>query len=1126
MNKNTLSGSYNTEKNPLKHYFRIMRIASILLFVFLFCLHAENSNSQNSSVTISKSNARLDKILEEIESQTDYLFIYNQNVNVNKNASLKVSQKPVTEVLEALFNGTNITYSVEGTHIVLSVINEKQQTVAVSQQKKSITGVVTDEKGEVVIGANVVEKGTTNGVITDLDGNFSLEVQNKAVIVISYIGYTPQEITITNQSKLAVKLIEDSKNLEEVVVTALGIKRSEKGLGYAVQKISGDKINVVKGVDAASGLVGKVAGLNVQSSTEFNEAPTLSLRGENPLLVIDGVPYSNISLRDIASDDIESMNVLKGATASALYGSRGGSGAIIVTTKKGNSKGGLQVSINSNTMFEAGHLALPEVQTAYSSGGGGQYRPGDFVWGDRLDIGRTAEQYNPYTQKKEMMALTSKGKNNLQNFLETGWVTNNNVSISHQGENGSFRTSLTHVYNKGQYPNSKLNKLTYTVGGDMKVGKFSFEGNMIYNKRFYPNNTGTGYGTGGYIYNLLVWSGSEFDIRDYKNYWIPGQEGIQQNWMDTNWYDNPYFIANEKRHSDDYDVTNGFLSAKYDINSWLNVTLRSGFDYYSDKEEWKYAQSTIGYKKGYYSIDQENAFSSNTDLLVMANHKFGKFGIDAMAGGTIYFRQGSNVWGKTNNGLSIPEFYSLNASVDPASTGQSGYKKQVNSIYGKATLSWESMLFVDVTARNDWSSSLPETTRSYFYPSVAGSFVLSEVINMPSWIGLLKIRGSWTKTKNDIGIYDTNNNYSISNNVWNGLNAAYYPGTIRGLDLRPESSRSYEVGTSANFLQNRLWVDLTYYNKHRYDFAVKAPLSEASGFSNVYVNSSEVLERKGVELSLGGVPFKTKDFEWNSMFNWSLNRQIYKKLDPVYSSKEPWIKEGGRTDIATTSHYIWNTDFLGNIVHGTNGLPESVRYRGMMGYSSPDWIWGFSNSFKYKGFTLDVSIDGSVGGVAYNRTEQAMWNSGSHINSDNFWRYDEVVNGNKNYIGWGVKVISGTVERDKYGSVISDSRVFALNDKKVSYEDYVRIWHGDSYESAPQNFFDKTYLKLREVAISYTLPSAISQKAGMNNLTVGVVGNNLLLWTKEFKYSDPDKGSDNLNSPSIRYVGFNLKLSF
>lgn len=1072
-------------------------------------------------ISLSMSNVTVKQAIDAFNKKSGYSFVFSsKDVDTKKKVSISADNQEIEEVVRQILDGQSVTYEIKGKNVV---VRSTTSTVPIGQ-KKTVKGQVVDVAGIPVIGANIVAKGTTNGTITDIDGNFSLEVTEGTILTVSYIGFANQEIKVGNSNNLSIVLKEDSQALDELVVTALGIKRSEKGLGYASQKLDGEKVNVVKNVDAASGLIGKISGLKVSSSTEFNVAPTMSLRGESPLLVIDGVPYTNVSLRDIATDDIESMNVLKGATASALYGSRGGSGAIIVTTKKGNKKGGLSVSVNSSTMFNAGFVAFPEVQTGYSSGTAGKYAL-DYVWGDKLDIGRTALQYNPYTYEWEETELVSKGKNNLKNFLETGLVTNNNISVSHQGEKGNFRTSLTHVYNKGQYPNNKLNKITFSLGGNMNVGKFSFEGSIIYNKRFYPNNSGTGYGKGGYMYNIVLWHGAEYDIRDYRNYWVKGKENEQQNWMDNLYYDNPYFISHAYLHGDDYDVTNGFMSMKYEVLPWLNVTLRSGFDYFSDKEEWKYAKSSINYKTGYYSIDQESAFSINTDFLVMANHKFGKFGIDGMIGGTINYRQNSNVWGATQNGLSIPGFYSLNASVDPAATGQGFSKKQVNSIYGKATLSWESMLFIDVTARNDWSSSLPESTRSYFYPSVASSLVLSEIWDMPEYIDLLKIRGSWTKTKNDIGVYETNSVYSLSTNVWNGLNAAYYPSTIRGVDLRPESSRSYELGIAANFLKNRVWGDITYYNKVYYDAAIQAPISDATGFSSTYLNSEEETVRRGVEITLGGVPVKTPEFEWNAMFNWSLDRSYYKKLDPKYSSKYPWVKEGNRTDVVT-SGFMWDTDPEGNIVHGADGLPISLNELGFMGYATPDWIWGFSNSFKYKDFTLDISFDGCVGGVIYNRTEQSMWHTGVHEKSDNQWRYDEVVNGKKNYIGQGVKVVSGTIERDEFGNVISDNRVYAPNDVPTSYENYIRRYHGGCYEGYPQNYHSQTWFKLREIALNYTLPASLTHKMGMNNLQIGVVGNNLFLWTKDFDYSDPDKGSDNLNSPSGRYVGFNVKFDF
>lgn len=1114
-----------------------MRNKFLLKFLVLtitlanIAMYAVASSVQAVKFSVNKSSITYRELFDYVENSSSYRFSYkNEEFNDRASKTINYEDSSLPELLSSVLSGTDYAYKIIDKDVIITK-NKPTTTVATSnvQQKQSVKGVVLDETGAPMSGVTVIIRGTTTGDISSATGEYQIaNIKPSDVIEYSFFGYKKAAETVGTRTQINVQLQVESIVTDEIVVTALGIKRSEKALGYSVQKVEGDALNVVKGANVASTLTGKVAGLNVKNSSEFAESPTLQLRGESPLLVIDGVPYANISLNDIASDDIESMSVLKGATASALYGSRGGSGAILITTKKGATGAkGLTVTLNSSTMFEAGFTTLPEVQSSYSSGSGGKYATGDFVWGAKLDEGVIVNQHNPTSQQWEDMELRSKGKNNLKNFMQSGMVTNNNISVAYQGEKGSFRTSLTYVHNKGQYPNTKQNKITYSLGGDIKLNKFTFEGNMTFNKRFFPNNVGSGYGGGGYLYNLLVWTGSEYDVRDYKNYWVTEKENIQQNWMDDKWYDNPWFIANEITHAQDYNFTNGFLSAKYEILKDFNVMIRSGFDFFSQKDEWRNAISAVGGwdRKGYYEQKQNSGFSTNNDIMLTYNKTWGKFNMDLLAGGTLYYYDSENIYGRTSNGITVPGFYSLNASVDPAKTGQGGSQKQVNSLYGKATFSWDNYLFVDVTARNDWSSSLPASTRSYFYPSVAGSFILSELIDMPTWWDMVKIRGSWTKTKSDISIYDTKNVYSITTNMWDGLNGASYPGTIRPDDLRSQSSRSYEFGTSMHWLRNRIWLDVTYYNKVNSDFAVQAPMSEASGFSNFYVNSNEKRQRQGVEIAVGGTPVKAGKFVWQTSFNWSRDRYTYKELDPIYSTKRPWVKEGERYDWVTCN-YIWDTDDKGNVVHGANGMPSSLSYENIKGYSNPDWIWGFNNSFIYGDFTLNIQFDGRVGGVAYNWTDQALWNSGAHKGTDNQYRYDEVVNNKKTFVGNGVQVVSGSIERDEYGNVIKDNRAYKPNDKIVSYETYMTTYHWNSYTSAPQSYYSQTFFKLRELSLGYTLPRKYSEKVGMKDLTISFVGNNLWLWTKEFKYSDPDKGSDNMNAPSMRYLGFNVRMAF
>ncbi|MBC9797349.1 carboxypeptidase-like regulatory domain-containing protein [Sinomicrobium weinanense] len=450
------------------------------------------------------------------------------------------------------------------------------------QEGIQIKGQVTSaDDGMPLPGVSVLLKGSAIGTVTDLDGHYEIEVPDEqSVLVFTYIGFAQAEEVVGSRTTVDIAMREDVQQLENVVVTALGIKREEKKLGYSVQRIDGEDVQKVKTVDVATALTGKVAGLWIQNSTEFDQAPDIRLRGgsSNPLLVVDGIPYGNMSLREIASDDIESMDVLKGATASALYGSRGSGGAIIITTKSG----GNGISVNSNNMMFAGYLALPKVQHSYSAGIGGEYNSIDYVWGNKLDAGVMREQWNPETKQMEEMELTSRGRNNFKNFLEPGFIANNNISFARSGDIGSIRTSLTHVYNKGQYPNLRLNRLNANVVGKLKLGDdFELQGNVGYNRSTAPQTTGAGYGDQGFIYQILMWTGPEYDLKKYRDYWVVPDQ--QQNWHYKAWYDNPYLIAYEKLNGVERNMTNINLTSTYKPFSGAKITARVGYDFYSDE---------------------------------------------------------------------------------------------------------------------------------------------------------------------------------------------------------------------------------------------------------------------------------------------------------------------------------------------------------------------------------------------------------------------------------------------------------------------------------------------------------------------------------------------------------------
>lgn len=1102
----------------------IAKIMIVILMLSPISLLANSEIQQKKDSPLKVENMTLEKIIDLIEENSSYKFLYNKQViNAKETYTTTIDVSNINKTLKRMFDGKDIAYKIEDMQIALSTKALAEQSLL--GDKKKIGGVIKDSGGLPIIGAVVrMANNSSIGNITDADGKFTLTVPVNATLEVSFIGYTPTSFKV-EESKIDynITLLENAEQLGEVVVTALGIKRDEKALGYAVQKVDGETLSTVKGVSVATSLTGKIAGVNVRNSTEFGAEPSILVRGKSPLIVIDGVPFGNTKLADIAADDIEEITVLKGPGASALYGSRGGNGAIMVTTKRG-AKEGLSIAVNSNTMFNAGHISIPKPQTSYSTGNNGVYDRNDFVWGDKMDIGRTAIQYDPETYEWREMPLVSKGKDNFKNFLETAMVTNNNVSVTYKTKGGSIRTSLNHVYNKGQYPNLKSNKFNYSVSGEFEVDKFKFDGGITMSHYYNPQSRGAGYGATGYVYNFLVWTGTDFDVRDFKNYWQKGKEEEKQNWWNPGWYDNPYFLANARTSSDYRNKTNSHFSATYSATDWLKTMARVGHDIYSNRSETRTPLDTRGSAKGAYSISNSRGYSLNADLVAMTEHKLGDFSINSLWGGGIYFYEDDGHSSSTSNGLSIPGFYSLSASVDPVTASSSVSKRQLNSLYGQLNFGWKSTVYLDVSGRNDWVSSQPSSERSYFYPSFDLSFIASEVIPLPDVLKYWKFRGSWAMTKEPAGNYVINSEYTISKNLWNNMNGATFPTSMRDKALKPESKSSWEIGTELYFLNNRLRFDVGYYQERRYNLQRNATVSNASGFSNILVNYGEEQLRKGVEITLEGDIVKTKDFEWVSTFNWSLDRYYYNKVDDKYSTDRPWVAAGERWDWMG-GVYDWERDPDGNIVHH-NGKPRKMQYDRNGFNEHPDWIWGFNNKFKYKDFTLSFSFDGRVGGYGYDQTEQAMWNSGTHPDSDNQWRYDQVVNGKTNYIGEGVKVVSGAVKYDKYGTIVEDTRVFAPNDVAIGYQEYIQAYQSWSGNKNIQNIKKMTFFKLRELAIGYTVPKKYAQYMKLNDLSVSFVGQNLLIWSPNFKHSDPDIHSNALNSPSVRYVGCNVKFSF
>lgn len=1126
-----------------------------LILISMSSLYANEANSQevlSRKFSLHMENKPLRLVIAEIQRQTGVAFSYSVNaINANRQFSIKVSNQPISTFLHDNLEPLQINYQVVEDKIVLfrqagsgTIAEEAGQPAII---EKTVRGRVLDDTGEPVAGVTVTVKGTRQSVVTDQNGAFSITVaDDNAVLVFSSVAHEPVELSAASIGSSPVVLKQRVEDMQNVVVTALGVRRQEKALGYATQSVKGNTLQTVKGVDVATSLTGKIAGLIVKNSSEFSAEPELTLRGETPLIVIDGVPYGNMSLRDVPSDDIETINFLKGATASALYGERGGSGAVMITTRRGASGKGLSITFNSSSMFEAGYLAIPEMQAQYgrvvNTATNTYVRSGDGSWGAPLE-GQEVIQWDPYTKTMQPMAFLPRGKNNFKNFLEQGYILNNNLSIAQTGELGGFRASATWVKNKGTYPNSLFDKMTYSVGGDIKLKKFSLSTSLSYNKHESPNIGFSGYTGYDPMYSLLIWGSPDWNVLDYKDYWMVPNE--VQNSSYTAGNNNPYFDRYERTRSYNKDIFNGQITLNYEFMKGLKATVRSGYDTYSNKQEVTISKGSFQgggsskvlnagteiwgeSQRGSYNIGISRGFSTSTEALILGETKYKDFRIDGFVGSSVFYRQDEGIEARTQGGLSIPGYYSLKSSLNPVAVQSLISRKQTNSVFGRMGVSWRNLAFLEATFRNDWASTLPRTTRSYFYPSVAGSLVVSDLMPRKDWLSIWKVRGAWTMYKTPAAIYAINNVYTIATNQWAGLGTATYPTTIRPDDVFPESANTTELGTQVGFWGNRITLDVTGYHKRMYDFLVTATISPTSGYNGVFTNSNEERTRRGLEIALNATPVKTRDFRWDVGFNWSKFATYYTRMDSVYSVKgRDWVQKGKRAD-----HYVYNeyqTDNAGNIVFN-NGVPTYKPILSLAGYSDPNWIWGFNTSFSYKNFSLNLSMDGRVGGLAQSITEMYMWRSGNHPQSLTEERYLDATNaGSKNYLGQGVKVVSGSIVYDANLKVVSDTRVFAPNDVYTTYKSYLEALHkGTAWGGTPSpvDLYSTTFLKLREVSLTYALPQSLAKKVSSKGVSVSAVGQNLIYWAKQFKYSDIDGGTENFVDPSLRYIGFNIRVAF
>ncbi|GGG14556.1 SusC/RagA family TonB-linked outer membrane protein [Pontibacter amylolyticus] len=1033
-------------------------------------------------------------------------------------------------------------------------------------QSLSVQGRVTDEQGTGLPGASVAVKGTTNGIITDGNGNYNLAVRSSDdVLVVSFIGYLAQELSVGNRSTLNFQLQPNQNQLNEVVVTALGIEREQKALGYAVSTVNAEEITNARSNNFASALSGKVAGLNMVSpgSGPVNSM-RITLRGDNSLdpnknnalIVLDGVPMNSgmtssgvgnaygagsgndvpidfgNGIADINPDDIESITVLKGPGAAALYGSRAANGALIITTKSGaRGMKGLGVTVNSNLSFND-VLKWPDYQYEYGQGTGRSFnKDGQLYYsygasGDGAHTGGTSSAFGPkfdgqyYYQYDPTLEgqsaerqLWRPYKDNIKGFWQTGSTLTNSVSLEGGNDKGSARASITHSKNEWIMPNTGFERVTAAVSLNYKIAeRLRLTSKVNYTQKSSDNLPATGYNNQSIAY-FMIFQNPNVDLAWYEPRWKNGQDQIAQIHPFSTFIDNPYLIAYEMTNAMSNYGTVGNIAATYELSPKFEFMLRSGVDMRSEDRQQRRPYSTANFQRGYYKEQNIFNYEMNTDGLFTFRDKLtDRIDFRASVGGNIMNRKYNHVNGYVD-ALNIPGVYKLTNGVNNPMLETFNSHKRVHSVYAFSSFSYDDKIFVDVTGRNDWSSTLPVQNNSFFYPSINTSFILSDLFMLPRQVSFAKLRLSAAQVGNDTDPYKTSKYYGRSEFP----GSATVPTTLHNDNFKPEITTSYEAGTEFMLFGGRFGMDVAVYRNLTRNQILDVPLDPTTGYSRAVLNGG-VVRNQGIELALNATPVDLGDLKWKSTVTWSRNRNKVLELAEGLTDQQV-IGVGGNASIIAkvggTSGDIYGFGFLrapdGQIIYNSNGLPARPTEIQYFGNAYADWKGGFLNEVTYKNFRFNVLLDGQYGGLIYSQTHHKMSEQG---------KLEHTLRGRED----GFIVGDGVVQ--------NGDGTFSPNTKQVSLPDY----YADYYRRAnvESNSFDASYLKLREVRLEYTLPKQfLSRTKVLQGASLALYGRDLAMITK-FPIFDPETAALNGSTilpgvemgqlPTPRTWGMNLTL--
>ena len=1046
-------------------------------------------------------------------------------------------------------------------------------------QTRVITGMVTSSTEGPVIGVAVSVTGTTIGALTGVDGRYTISVpQNATSLTFTYIGMGRQEVQIEGRSVIDVVMESDVFGLDEVVVTALGISRERKALGYAVSEVRGDEMIRARGgvSNPVNALQGKVAGLRIMGSTgSMGGSSKIQIRGANsissnnqPLFVIDGVPieggdynsdntargasgydYGNL-VQDINPDDIESISVLKGANAAALYGSRAANGVIMITTKKGRRVSGYGVSFSTSIGIETVNK-LPKLQSLYGGGfspnfdevvinGKTYFYPeyaADESWGPRLDGQEIMSWYDVAKWEAGGMVgnpTTSKwipSNHDIKDFFETGISFTNNIAISQETDRANLRVSFTNSDLKGYMPNSSLTRNIFSINGrnssaNQKLEVFT---NVTYFNSRAKGRSEVGYGDNNVMVKFVQWGQRQLDMKELKDLYIM-PDGTQATWNRVAWDDptpefsnNPYWSRYMCYQNDTRNRMYGNVGASFQILPSLKAQYKTNLDFFVDKQ---YERNAVYSQElpRYYEMSRQQ-YEFNNEFLLMYHTSFSDFTLNANLGGNLMYRRYEYVYGETQQGLGLPLFYNLKNSIAPPIAYNLARPRRIDSVFGSFTLGWRSMFYLDGSIRNDWSSTLPIDNNSYLYPAVTGSFIFSELTKESfPFLTFGKLRLGYAMVGNDTDPFRVMDTYTHFTNIDAGTNTPGYHVSVtsNNPNLKPERTNSFEVGLEMNFLLNRLGFEVTYYSTETKDQIIPLTTSGTTGYTRGIVNAG-LITNKGVEFALNAVPVKTNNFTWSSTLTLASNKnkvvELVEGTDYYRLINAPFRVEIGAIK-GETYGVIMGTDYQydanGNKMVSATGRYLSTSGNVNLGKIYPDFTGGWSNNFHYRNVDMNILFDFAKGGHYFSTSYMFGMYSGM---------LEESVAINENGKNIRDAIADG-------GGILLDG---VRADGTPNNVRITAVRYGADYYSGPaaQSVFKSDYVKLREINIGYSFP--LKRDAFLQSLRLSAYGRNLAVWGPDTKHFDPEmvvSSSGNIQGieggaiPSVANYGINISVNF